>query len=127
MANWIAVTKDLENKPEIFRIARALGITHCEAVCRCLRVWGWADDQTIDGFVAGVVVGDIDAPAGLPGFGKALVNEKWLLVDDRGVTFPNWSRWNATSAKERDQDRDRKRRQRKRDKGVTEGGTTTGH
>jgi hypothetical protein len=119
MANWIAVTKDLEHKPEILRIARALGIARWEAVCRCLRVWGWGDDQTVDGFVAGVTADDLDAPAGLPGFGKALVNEKWLLVDDRGVTFPNWHRWNTTSAKERDQNRERKRHQRERDKSVT--------
>jgi hypothetical protein len=119
MADWIAVTKGLENKPEIFRLARTLGITQWEVVCRCLRVWGWADDQTVNGFIAGIIADDLDSPAGLPGFGKALFNEKWLLVDDSGVTFPNWKRWNATSAKERDQNRERKRHQRERDKGVT--------
>lgn len=123
MANWIAVTKDLEHKPEVFVIARMLNITQWEAVCRCMRVWAWADDQTVDGFIAGIIVDDLDAPAGLPGFGKAMLDRKWVIADSRGVTFPNWHRWNATSAKQRDQDRDRKRRQRKRDKGVTNGGT----
>jgi hypothetical protein len=112
MANWIPWTKGLELKPEIFRMTRLTGMGCWEVVGRCMRVWCWADDQTIDGFVADVTADDLDAPAGVPGFGKAMLDAGWLKADDRGVFFPNWPRWNTESAKARAQTKERMRKMR---------------
>jgi hypothetical protein len=110
MADWIPWTKGLPRKPEVMQIARVLKITRYEAACRCMAVWEWADENTVDGTVAGLVAADLDEPAGIAGFGAAMAKTGWLQVDDTGVIFPNWTRWNARSAKERDQARVRMRR-----------------
>ena len=47
--DWIKIEHATPDKPEVFRMAMQLGITP-EHVSGCLlRVWIWADAQTLDG------------------------------------------------------------------------------
>jgi len=112
MATWIAWTKGLPEKPEIFDLARTLNISRYEAACRCMAVWGWADEHTEDGRIDGMIPEDLDAITGMIGFGQALKAAGWLAADGRGLIFPNWDRWNTKSAKRRLRDAERKRRAR---------------
>ena len=113
MGQWIKWTKGLVRKPEIVRIGDAMSISDGEAAARCMEVWEWADDITVDGFVEGVGIRAVDRIAG-DGFGQALIDVGWLIVDDHGLTFPNFQRHNGRSAKARGLDADRKRRSRER-------------
>jgi len=61
---------------------------------------------------------DIDRHVGVAGFGSAMQEVGWLLVDDNGVLFPNFDRHNGTSAKSRALTTERKRTQRVRGAGA---------
>lgn len=119
MATWIAWEKGLPEKPEIFKIARDLNISRYEATCRCMEVWGWADEHTEDGQIDGMQPEDLDAVAGMIDFGIAMRDAGWLLVDGQGIIFPNWDRWNTKTAKRRLRDAERKRH--KREASTTKG------
>ena len=110
MAEWIPWTKGLPLKPEIARLARLLNISRYEATCRCMAVWEWADENTVDGNARNALPALLDDVAGLTGFGKALIEVGWLQADDAGLIFPNWGRWNTKTAKKRAQNRERQRR-----------------
>lgn len=99
--DWIAIDKTLPMKPEIGIILRSLKVSRAEAVLGCLRVWFWADGVCHAGGVTGASLDDVDAAAQMPGFGQAMIAAGWLLSDPGGITFPNWGRWNANSAKAR--------------------------
>jgi len=109
--DWIKWVKGLTKKREIAIIARAMGISRHEAAARCMEVWEWAGDQTINGVVPGVGLELVDGLT-LPGFGAAMLAAGWLHADDDGIVIPNWTRHNDHSAKQRALDADRKRRSR---------------
>jgi hypothetical protein len=110
VAEWIPWTKGLPLKPEIAHLSRILGISRFEAACRCMAVWEWADENTVDGNARNALPALLDDVAGVTGFGNALLEVGWLLADDEGFIFPNWERWNTNSAKKRAQNRERQRR-----------------
>jgi hypothetical protein len=118
--DWIAWTKGLTLKREVIAISRILDLDRRVVACLCMETWEWADSNTTDGHADGVTHVTLDAVTGVTGFGQAMIEVGWLLEDDQGIIFPNWERWNASSAKKRLQDAERKRRQRERqDAGVT--------
>lgn len=106
---WIAYDTTLPTKRETMLIARHLGICDREAATLCMEVWAWADAQTDDGYVAGLVPADLDRVTHTPGTGEAFLSAGWLLVDSGGLIFPNWTRWNTSPAKRRIRETTRKR------------------
>ena len=113
--DWIVWTKGLLDKPEIIRMSRDLKVTPEQVACACMRLWEWADDQTVDGFVPELSHEDADKFGRLSGLGRAMVRVGWLVSNGDnngaplGISFPNWPRWNTNSAKRRLYERDRKR------------------
>ena len=102
--HWIKWEKGLVRKPEIKQIARIMKITPHEAAARCMTVWEWADDVTVDGTVSGMTADDVDQEAGIRGFAKAMERispQPWLVIQARSITFPNYARHNGRCAKER--------------------------
>lgn len=99
--HWIQWEKGLVKKPEMFHIARSLGVPTLHAAAACMLVWEWADDNTIDGHVRGMTPDDLCAAAGVPGIGAALLIVNWLIDTGDGITFPNWERHNGAPAKRR--------------------------
>lgn len=99
--DWIKIEHTLPDKPEVFRIAMELGITP-EHVAGCLlRVWIWADQQSINGNALTVTGVTLDRIACNVGFAKALKNVGWLNGDDFNFTLPNFERHNGETAKTR--------------------------
>ena len=107
--HWIEWEKGLPCKPEMFRIARAMKVHPLHAAGACMLVWGWADDNTIDGNVLGICPGDLSDATGVPGIAEAMVDVGWLIDTGDGITFPNWERHNGEPAKRRALDAMRKR------------------
>ena len=101
--DWIKVENVTPNKPEIFQIARSLGITRDDAFGKIVRFWIWLDGVTVDGRVDGVALQDVDALLCAPGLTSALIEAKWLLANDdkRQFVVPNFPRHNGKSAKAR--------------------------
>lgn len=113
--HWIKWEKGLVRKPEIKQIARVMKITPHEAAARCMTVWEWADDVTVDGTVPAMTKSDVDQEAGLNGFAKAMeltLPDPWLLLQPNGLTFPHYDRHNGKNGKTRALDAERKRKTR---------------
>ena len=99
--HWIEWEKGLVRKPEVIRIARALGSTPQHAAACCMMVWEWAEDVTENGIISGVTAADVSFAAGVEGIGEAMVAAGWLLENEDAVVLPNWDRHNGAPAKRR--------------------------
>ena len=109
MAKWIKIETHTPDKTEIRHIARRCHCTKAEAFLAFFRVFVWLDEQTDDGHVEFFTPEDADDLAGLPGFGEALQEVRWITFSPGGAVVSNWDRHNGQSAKRRCMDAERKR------------------
>lgn len=102
---WIKVEVITPDKPEIYRLAEILSIDPDSVLGKLIRIWAWADQQTIDGNAncnaASVTKNAIDRIAFLPGFADALLQVGWLKTEGNTLMFPNFERHNGKSSKKR--------------------------
>lgn len=110
MAKWIKVETHTPDKTELRHIARRCQCSKAEAFLAFFRLFVWLDEQTEDGQVEFFTAADADEIAGLPGFGEALQEVRWLTFDASGAMVANWERHNGKSAKRRCIEAERKRR-----------------
>lgn len=124
--DWIKMRTDLHDDAEVRQIARELdlGGDLFAVVGRLHRIWGWADRQTADGIVKGIVPSDIDALVGTPGFASAMNKVGWLVCTTKGIRFPHFTRHSGQSAKRRADDQLRKARSRASEPVRTQRGQT---
>jgi len=102
--DWIKIEAATPSKPEVDAIAEALGATVNEVVGALVRLWIWADQQTIDGNATSVTKTAIDRHSGVTGFADALLSPSisWLQESETGgFRFPNFDRHNGQTAKTR--------------------------
>lgn len=110
--DWIKIEHATPDKPEVFRMAMQLGITP-EHVSGCLlRVWIWADAQTLDGNAVCVTGVTLDRIACHVGFAQAMKSVGWLVGDEANYSFPNFDRHNGKTSKTRAITRDRVKKHR---------------
>jgi hypothetical protein len=98
---WIKFESVTPDKPEVFQMAEILGIDPDAVVGKLVRVWVWADQQTIDGSARGVTRALLDRIASATGFADALIGVGWLLEAEEGLTFPRFDNHNGSTAKSR--------------------------
>jgi len=98
--NWIKMRHDLQDAPEVRRIARAAGLDRDQVVGKLYRFWTWADRHGKNGEVDAELE-DVDEQVGLVGFGAALVSVGWLDSQAGGIVIPHWDRHFSDSAKVR--------------------------
>lgn len=99
--DWLKFEKDTPNKPEVFAIAAALGITRDDAVGKLIRLWAWFDSHTVKGNAPRVTALQLDEVVGVTGFIAAMAVEGWAQIDGTGITLPNFDRHNGETAKQR--------------------------
>lgn len=99
--DWIKVQVCTPDKPEVYRIAEDLGIDPDAVTGKLIRIWCWADQQTVDGNAPSVTKALLDRVTGVTGFTDSLVSVGWLVKTDAGYIFPNFSRHNGCTAKTR--------------------------
>ena len=101
--DWIKWTKGFARKPEVVITARLLGIDLAHAAAMWMQLWEWADDQTVDGWIANVEPGDLDSIVGHEGFAVAGSDPRvgWLRFEAGGLMLPSFERHNGKSAKKR--------------------------
>ena len=82
-------------------MAEVLKIESDSVVGKLLRVWIWADQNSVDG--NGVTVSDafIDRLTGRKGFARAMRVCGWLEGENGCLSFPGFERHNGSTAKER--------------------------
>lgn len=117
--DWIKWQKGLARKPEVIRMAEILNRTRHEVAALLMEVWEWADDNVSstdcvtdlsrsdrDDHHASVTLGDhalqhLDALAGVPGFANSMTAVGWLRHRRGQLEFPNYSRHNGKTARDR--------------------------
>jgi len=98
---WIKIEHWTQDKPEVFVMADSLGIDPDAVLGKLVRIWVWADQQTIDGNAASVTLSLLDRLSGVTGFAKAMLGAGWLRQVGDGVQFVNFDRHNGETAKKR--------------------------
>ena len=99
--DWIKLEAVTPDKPEIYGIAERLGCGHGEAFLACVRLWIWADQQSLKGNALAVTKTSLDRIGGVAGFAEALSGVGWLKDKDGRVALPNFDRHNGKTAKDR--------------------------
>ncbi|GKX40307.1 hypothetical protein SOASR014_40460 [Pectobacterium carotovorum subsp. carotovorum] len=100
-SSWIKVEVITPDKPEIHRMAEALNIDPDAVLGKLVRIWAWADQQTIDGNAGCVTKSVLDRIAFVTGFADSLIKVGWLVSDGDLLVFPNFERHNGESSKKR--------------------------
>lgn len=100
--DWIKLDHTTPDKPEVIQLAQLLGFEdHDLAFAKCVRLWIWADQQSVDGNELCVTDSFVDRYTRVAGFAAALRKVGWLEGRDGRLSIPNFSRHNGQSAKTR--------------------------
>jgi hypothetical protein len=102
--DWIKIENVTPDKPEIDILADSLGISVNEVIGALVRMWIWADQQTLNGNAHNVTKSAIDRHSGVNGLSDALLlpSVHWLeKCENGGFQFPNFERHNGKTAKTR--------------------------
>ncbi|MFI4881768.1 MAG: hypothetical protein ACIAQU_04195 [Phycisphaerales bacterium JB064] len=102
--DWIKIEHATPDKEEIDHMAEQLGITVNEVIGGLVRLWIWADQQTIDGNARIVTKSALDRHAGVSGLADAMLHDevRWLSpAESGGYRFVNFDRHNTQTSKTR--------------------------
>jgi hypothetical protein len=99
--DWIKVQICTPDKPEVHRMAEMLEIDPDAVTGKLLRIWIWADQQTIDGNASSVTKSLLDRITAVSGFAESMLQVGWLEQSENGFCFPNFARHNGQTAKTR--------------------------
>jgi hypothetical protein len=132
--DWIPMRLDLYEDPAVLAMSERLEVREEVVVGYLHRVWAWASRNCHAASVTNVTLMSLGRVTGLSGFPELMAEVGWLMqsFNDDGkpvLTFPNWERWLAQSAKKRMKAAERQKKKRhahvtktsrsERDKSVT--------
>lgn len=110
--DWIKIESVTPDKPEVYQMAAELGISPEQVVGHLVRVWAWADQQSLNGHALRVTSVTVDSVSRHACFSQALINCGWLVESGGTITFPNFDNHNGETAKQRGLANKRKAKQR---------------
>lgn len=99
--DWIKLEHSTPDKPEVVKLAAALGLDQDAVVGKLVRLWIWADQQSVSGNALTVTNMFIDRITFCNGFAVGLVKVGWLSGREGLLTIPNFDRHNGQTAKNR--------------------------
>ena len=99
--DWIKFETVTPDKPEVWMMAEILSLDPDEVIGKLIRLWIWADQQTINGDAPSVTRALLNRVTGDDGFATAMEQVGWLKMTDHGAIFPNFDRHNGKPAKTR--------------------------
>lgn len=119
---WTRIENDLVRKPEVVRLAKALGLTKPAVIGHLAIFWNWCVEQMDD---TGRITTDdpefvIDDVAMHDGFAAALAAVGWLVLEDDGALIPSPDRFMDFTKKKKAAQRARDYRARQRDEEAAE-------
>lgn len=100
---------DLHDDPSVIGIVARTGLTDDCVVGKLLRIWGWAQGQTVSGQVPNVTAEWINRKVHHNGFAEAMSAEGWLILRTGVIDIPKFERWLSKGAKARLLDAQRKK------------------
>lgn len=100
-SEWIKLEMTTPDKPEVVQIAAALRCDQDLIVGKLVRVWVWADQNSIAGDSVPVTEVFLDRLAGRKGLAAAMRSVGWLEGKDGALVFPGFDRHNGRTAKAR--------------------------
>ncbi len=99
---WIKIEVILPDKTEVVAMAAKLKIKDIDTVVgKLIRLWAWADQQTVTGEGICISKGYIDRLVFCKGFADALISVGWMRGRDGSLEFVNFERHNGETAKAR--------------------------
>ncbi len=101
MSAWIKVEHTTPDKPEVIKMAAMLRIDPDAVTGKLIRVWIWADANTVDGSAVPATMAFIDRHTHCKRFAAAMRDVGWLTGEDGALHFPEFDRHNGNSAKAR--------------------------
>lgn len=99
--DWIKLEHTTPDKPEVVRMATILKIDQDSVAGKLLRVWIWADQNSVSGEDITVTEAFIDRLTNKKGFASAMRAVGWLENGDETLTFPSFQNHNGKTAKAR--------------------------
>lgn len=100
--DWIKMECCTPEKSEVLAMTAILGWDEPDlTVGKLFRLWRWFDQQTLDGNARGVTSALLDRVIGVSGFCAAMAEVGWLVINDDGISLPNFNRHNGSTAKNR--------------------------
>lgn len=120
--DWIKIESVTPDKPEVVAMAATLGIDQDAVFGKLIRIWIWADQQSLNGHALSVTETFIDRLVCHAGFASVMRKHGWLEGENGSISLPNFERHNGETAKARALAAKRqhaKRSRAQRDKSVT--------
>lgn len=99
--DWIKFEHTTPDKPEVIKMANILKIDQDSVVGKLLRVWLWADQNSLTGEGISVTEAFLDRLTCKRGFASAMRTVGWLKGIDGQLAFHNFERHNGVTAKAR--------------------------
>lgn len=99
--DWIKVEHTMPDKPEVVTLATILNIDQDAVAGKLLRLWIWADANSVSGNDLSVTSSFLDRLTLCPGFAAGLVKVGWLSGRDGRLMIPNFDRHNGQTSKNR--------------------------
>lgn len=99
--DWIKLELTTPDKPEIHRMSETLSISVEQVLGGMVRVWIWADTQSIDGNAISVTETSLDRIGCVAGLARAMKEVGWLKGSNGKLSIPNFDRHNGKTAKSR--------------------------
>lgn len=106
---YMPIRLNLPDDDDVHAMADRLKIDSDEVVGKLIRVWAWAQQNSVDGSLRASERA-VDKVATAKGFAAAMMEVNWLTkADDGRLIIPKWDKWNSKAAKKRAYERDKKR------------------
>lgn len=100
--DWLKFEINTPEKREVLAMTVELGYDDPDlTVGKLLRVWRWFDQHTVEGNAMNVTPALFDRLIGVTGITNSMVNVGWLIINEHGLTLPNFERHNGKTAKAR--------------------------
>ncbi len=112
--DWIKVEMTTPDKPEVVSMSAALRMDQDAVVGKLIRIWAWADQNSLAGEAMAITDAFIDRLTGKKGFASAMRSAKWLYGEDGALSFPGFDRHNGSTAKGRAMDNRKKKASRQK-------------
>jgi len=114
---WIKIEDNTPDKPEVVAMAARLRMKDPDTVTgKLVRLWAWANRNSVDGHQISITRAFIDRLTACKGFAAAMEAVGWLEGKDGLLSFPGFDRHNGDSAKKRASETRKKQGQRERDR-----------
>ena len=128
--HWIKIRAGLIDDPEVARLSDSFDdydLGNLDPLVRrsFLRntvlgslsvLWLFVNAKAENDAIAGMRLEDIDFVVGISGFGAALAEQRWVVVTEEGLTFPNFDRHNCVTSSRHNGSTSAERMRRKRAK-----------